>query len=85
MKYSGQHTWIEETMNIQQMAETAKAAGIRLAASDGASRDRALDLIAAALRKNQSEIMAAYQRDLQMAQADNLSAPLLKRLKFDES
>ncbi len=85
MKYSGQHTWIEETMNIQQMAETAKAAGIRLAASDGASRDRALDLIAAALRENQSEIMAANQRDLHKAQAEHLSAPLLKRLKFDES
>jgi len=72
-------------MNIQQMAETAKAAGIRLAATDGALRNKALASIATALREKQSEIIAANQRDLDNAQTESLSAPLLKRLKFDES
>lgn len=72
-------------MNIQHMAETAKAAAIRLAATDGAAKDKALALIAAALRENRSELMAANQRDLDKAQSEQLSAPLLKRLKFDES
>lgn len=72
-------------MNIQQMAQKAKTASIRLAATDGASRDNALALITTALRENQSEITAANQRDLNKAQAEHLSAPLLKRLKFDES
>jgi glutamate-5-semialdehyde dehydrogenase len=72
-------------MNIKKMAQTAKAASTRLAATDSTSRDNALSAIAQALRENQSEIIAANQRDLENAQAESLSAPLLKRLKFDES
>jgi len=72
-------------MNIQQMAEKAKSASIRLAATEGALRDKALAAIATALRENQSEIKAANQRDLDNAQAESLSAPLLKRLKFDDA
>ena len=72
-------------MIIQEMAEKANAAGIRLAATDGALRDKALGVIATALWENRSEIVTANQRDLDNAQAEHLSAPLLKRLKFDES
>jgi len=72
-------------MNIQKMAKTAKAASTRLAATDGTLRDNALSVIAKALQENQSEIIAANRRDLENAQTESLSAPLLKRLKFDES
>jgi len=72
-------------MNIQKMADAAKAASTRLAATDGTLRDNALSVIAKALQENQSEIIAANQRDLENAQTESLSAPLLKRLKFDES
>ena len=72
-------------MNIQQMAAKAKAAGIRLAATGGALRNHALACIATSLRENQSAIAAANERDLENAQSENLSSPLLKRLKFDES
>ena len=72
-------------MTIQAMAGKAKSAGIRLAATDGSLRNEALALIAAALLENRSEIMDANRRDLDNALAEHLSAPLLKRLKFDES
>ncbi len=72
-------------MSIQQMAEAAKAASIRLAATDGALRDKALAFIATSLRENQSAIMAANERDLDAARVERLSAPLLQRLKFGPS
>ena len=48
-------------MDIQQMAETAKTAAIRLSATGGAARDKALALIATAWHENRSALMAANQ------------------------
>ena len=72
-------------MDIQHMAGKAKAAGIRLAATDAAVRNSALSAIATSLWENRSDIAAANQRDLDKARTESLAAPLLKRLKFDES
>ena len=71
-------------MSISDIAVKAKAASIQLAAVKTAVKNKALAEIAAALRQNSSEIIAANKKDLAEAEKNNLAAPLLKRLKFDE-
>lgn len=71
-------------MDITQLARAAKAASIKLAAVDTNTKNKALSQIAEALRGNSAQIIAANNEDLKKAQAENLAAPLLKRLKFDE-
>jgi glutamate-5-semialdehyde dehydrogenase len=70
-------------MTIQDMARAAKRASILLAAQDSLDKDVALKHIAEALRSHRDAIVQANQQDLEAAQADQLAAPLLKRLKFD--
>jgi glutamate-5-semialdehyde dehydrogenase len=70
-------------MAIQDMARAAKQASILLAAKDSLDKDVALKHMAAALRTRKDAIIQANQLDLEAAQADQLAAPLLKRLKFD--
>ena len=70
-------------MNVPQIAAAAKAASIRLAATDAAARNGALAAIAEALNKQSAHIIAANAEDLARAASENLAAPLLKRLKFD--
>jgi len=65
------------------MARAAKQASILLAAQDSLDKDVALKHIAEALRSHRDAIVQANQKDLEIAQADQLAAPLLKRLKFD--
>ncbi|MFA5784049.1 MAG: glutamate-5-semialdehyde dehydrogenase [Phycisphaerae bacterium] len=71
-------------MDIAQLAQAARAASIKLAAVDTETKNAALAQIAEALRDNSAQIIAANNEDLKKAQAENLAAPLLKRLKFDE-
>jgi glutamate-5-semialdehyde dehydrogenase len=71
-------------MSIAELAQTAKTASIKLAAVDTGTKNTALAKIAKALQENSAQIIAANKEDLAKAQADNLAAPLLKRLKFDE-
>ncbi|MFH1716658.1 MAG: glutamate-5-semialdehyde dehydrogenase [Planctomycetota bacterium] len=71
-------------MNITEIAAAAKSASIRLAAVDTETKNNALARIADAIRRRSAEIVAANSRDLAAAEKDNLAAPLLKRLKFDE-
>ncbi len=72
-------------MDIQQTAIQAKSAAIQLAAVKSEVKNQALAEIAAALEKNKAEIAAANRADLQRSEKEKLAAPLLKRLKFDES
>jgi len=72
-------------MSIDRIAAKAKAAAIQLAAADGKLKNQALAQIAKALKDNSSKILTANQADLAQAEEENLSAALLKRLKFDES
>ena len=72
-------------MEIRNMAEQAKGASTRLAATSTEARNRALASIATALQSNAAAIMAANQKDLAAAELEDLAAPLLKRLKFDQS
>jgi glutamate-5-semialdehyde dehydrogenase len=71
-------------MDIAQLAKAARAASIKLAAIDTNTKNKALSQIAEALRDNSAQIIAANEEDLEKARSENLSAPLLKRLKFDE-
>ena len=71
-------------MNIAELAQAAKAASIKLAAEDTETKNKALAEIAKALQEKSAQIIAANKGDLAKAEADNLTAPLLKRLKFDE-
>ncbi len=71
-------------MSISDIAAGAKSASIRLAATDTDTKNNALAQIAAAIRQNADRIVEANRQDLSAAEKENLAAPLLKRLKFDE-
>ena len=71
-------------MDIDKIAQAAKAASIRLAAAKAEVKNNALAEIAGALRTRTAEIIAANGQDLATAKDNNLAGPLLKRLKFDE-
>jgi glutamate-5-semialdehyde dehydrogenase len=72
-------------MNIPEIAATARSASIRLAAVKAEVKDNALAEIAKALNQHSQRIVSANKEDLADAEKNNLAAPLLKRLKFDES
>ena len=71
-------------MNISEIAASSKSASIGLAAVKTDIKNNALAQIAKALQQRSAEIIAANQQDLAEAAKNNLAAPLLKRLKFDE-
>jgi len=72
-------------MTINETASLARRASIRLAAAKTDAKNKALEQIGKALQANADSIIAANQQDLAQAEKDNLAAPLLKRLKFDQS
>ncbi|MFZ5643806.1 MAG: glutamate-5-semialdehyde dehydrogenase [Bacillota bacterium] len=72
-------------MNMEELARQVKEASTRLAAAGTDLKNKALANIAEALNKRKEEIIKANREDLDRSQKENLSAPLLKRLKFDEA
>lgn len=72
-------------MKIQEFAQSAKAASIKLAAISTEQKNNALKAIAEALQTRIGEVVAANKEDMQRSEAEKLADPLLKRLKFDES
>ena len=70
-------------MNIGEMAREAKRSAISLAVIEADLKNTALEQIALALEANQEAIIQANCEDLKRSEEENLSAPLLKRLKFD--
>jgi len=71
-------------MDIMQIAIRAKEASIQLAAVKSEVKNRALGDIARALMQKEADIVAANRRDMERSWRENLAAPLLKRLRFDE-
>ncbi len=71
-------------MSIAEIAAAAKSASIRLAAVKTDVKNSALARIAEALSQYSAEIVSANKQDLAAAEKNNLAAPLMKRLKFDE-
>lgn len=72
-------------MTIREMAVAAKQASLQLPLKSGEEKNQALLTIAEILENNSAKIFAANKIDLANAEKDQLSLPLLKRLKFDES
>lgn len=71
-------------MNMQELAKKVKDAAIKLAAAPDELKNKALERVAASLLERQEEIVSANETDLQRSEGENLAAPLLKRLKFDQ-
>ena len=71
-------------MDIKDNARQAKNASIALAAIGSDAKNKALGAVAGLLNAKKAEIIAANQADLDKSKAENLAAPLLKRLKFQE-
>lgn len=72
------------TTTMLERGKTAKKAGIQLSATDTQMRSAALTAIADALEKNRAALIAANQADYERSAAENLAAPLLGRLTFDD-
>jgi glutamate-5-semialdehyde dehydrogenase len=72
-------------VDIQDLAARAKRAAIQSAALPTQIKNSALDQIAQALEAAANEITAANQADIKEAEAQQLAAPLLKRLRFDRN
>ena len=69
---------------VAEICRTARAASRALAASDSATRDRALEAIATALEERMGEILDANRRDLDAGREAGLSDALLDRLLLTE-
>jgi glutamate-5-semialdehyde dehydrogenase len=72
-------------MSITEIAKAARQASIQLAVAKTELKNNALAEIAEALKHSTAKIIAANKNDLADAEKNNLAAPLLKRLKFDEN
>ncbi len=72
-------------LNFEILASEAKQAFFVMAAENTENKNNALKAIATALQSRASEIIAANKLDIDSAEKANLAAPLLKRLKFDDS
>lgn len=70
---------------IRSMALSARQAGLQLCATSAQQRNDALLAIADTIHKRLPDILAANERDIAKATAENLSAPLLSRLRFGEA
>ena len=72
-------------MLMDELARRVKESSIKLAAAGTEAKNKALAQIAESLKTRKSEIIKANQKDLKRSEQEDLSAPLLKRLKFDEA
>jgi len=71
-------------MNISEIAAVAGSASIQLAAARTDVKNNALAEISKALKQHSNEIVTVNKEDIITAEKNNLTAPLLKRLKFGE-
>lgn len=71
-------------MLFQEQVRKVKKAAPKLAAITNEQRNVALAAVKAALLQHQAEIFESNKQDLAQAEADGVSGPVLKRLKFDE-
>jgi len=70
-------------LTIEQ-AKIVKEASVQLSALNTETKNKALQNIAAALLENIPAIVEANQKDIAASKENNLPAPLIKRLLFDE-
>ena len=72
------------TASVADVCAQAKAASRVLATLDGATRNAALEAMAAALHRRAREILEANARDMEAGGQAGIGAALLDRLKLDE-
>lgn len=72
-------------MIMDELARKVKESSIQLAATKAETKNKALSLIASSLDKRKDAIIRANMEDLKRSEQEELAAPLLKRLKFDEA
>ena len=71
-------------MLFQEQIKMVKQAAPELAATTNEQRNAALAAVRTALLQHQEEIFEANRQDMEQAEADGVSGPVRKRLKFDE-
>lgn len=71
-------------MDTRSMALEAKKASILMQGVSTELKNSALERIAGTLLERKDEILEANKQDMERSAAEDLAAPLLKRLKFDE-
>lgn len=71
-------------MNLQEIGKAAQEAGYQLAITSSTQKNAALEAIAVALEKNEKEIVAANQLDIEAGKEAGLTEALLDRLLLDE-
>lgn len=76
---------MSEQGNIRLMARNARNAAFSLCAADVNTRNEALLAIADAISGHAAELIEINKLDVEKAQAENLAAPLLSRLKLTET
>jgi glutamate-5-semialdehyde dehydrogenase len=73
------------TTYMQTLGRQARAASRAMARADGATRNRALLLIADAILRDRAQLAAANQQDLEAARADGLGPALVDRLTLSDA
>ena len=69
-------------MTVQEQAERARTAALRLSSATRATKDAALIAMADALAKSETAILEANQRDVTQAEANGTSGALIDRLRL---
>lgn len=72
-------------MTIREKAAMMKLDSSKMASTDIAVRNAALEKIAESLLAGKERIFEANAKDMECAQADNISPAVIKRLKFSEA
>ncbi len=72
-------------MNIKEQAKLVKLASPKMAGSSEEHRNHVLNAVVEALQAHSEEIFEANKKDLEQAAKDHVAAPIVKRLKFDET
>lgn len=72
-------------MNIKEEAKAVKLASPKMAGTSEEARNKALMEVVKQLKARQQEIFEANATDLKQAEIDKVAAPIIKRLKFDET
>ena len=72
------------TAHMHQLGRQARAASRAMARANTATRNRALELIAAAIERDADSLRAANQKDMETAQAAGLAPALMDRLALSD-
>lgn len=72
-------------MNIKEEAKAVKLASPKMAGTSEEARNKALLEVVKQLKARRQEIFEANAMDLKQAEIDKVVAPIIKRLKFDET